>query len=134
MLVADDNPTNRLVAQTLLAQFGLDVSAVASGAEALEAWETATWDAIFMDIHMPVMDGLTAATKIRARERAKGRARTPIIALTASVQAYEIEAYFSAGMDDYLAKPIEMERLLAVLQAALDPQAESAELKTAIAS
>lgn len=134
VLVADDNPTNRLVAQTLLAQFGLDVSAVASGAEALEAWETANWDAIFMDIHMPVMDGLTAATTIRARERAKGRARTPIIALTASVQAYEIEAYFSAGMDDYLAKPIEMERLLAVLQAALDPQVESVELKAAIAS
>ena len=125
VLVADDNPTNRLVAQTLLRQFGVEAFTACSGAEALEAWENDAWDAVFMDIHMPGMDGLSATAKIRERERATGRPRTPIIALTASVLTHEVAAYRAAGMDDYLPKPIELNRLLSVLQAALDPQEAS---------
>ena len=122
VLVADDNPTNRLVAQTLLRQFGVEAFTACSGAEALEAWENDAWDAVFMDIHMPGMDGLAAAARIRERETETGRARTPIIALTASVLTHEVSAYRAAGMDDYLPKPIELNRLLSLLQAALDPQ------------
>jgi len=68
-----------------------------------------------MDIHMPGMDGLTAAVAIRERERTLGLPRTPIIAVTASVLSHETSAYFAAGMDDVIAKPIEVETLLATM-------------------
>ena len=126
VLVADDNPTNRLVIRTLLEQFGIDTVTVDSGAEAIEAWEAGAWSAILMDIHMPGMDGLEATKAIRARERTGGRARIPIIAVTASVLSHETDAYFAAGMDDFIAKPIELPRLLAILEDCLDRASQGA--------
>lgn len=119
VLVADDNPTNRLVIRTLLEQFGIQTVTVDSGAEAIEAWESGAWSAILMDIHMPGMDGLEATQTIRERERTGGRSRIPIIAVTASVLSHETDAYFAAGMDDFIAKPIELPRLLALLEECL---------------
>ncbi|MBR7620316.1 response regulator [Phenylobacterium sp. 20VBR1] len=126
VLVADDNPTNRLVIRTLLEQFGIETITVDSGTAAIEAWEGGTWSAILMDIHMPGMDGLDATREIRAREQAGGRAHIPIIAVTASVLSHETDAYFAAGMDDFIAKPIELARLLSILEACLNRADEGA--------
>lgn len=131
VLVADDNPTNRLVIRTLLEQFGIDTVTVDSGAAAIEAWEGGTWSAILMDIHMPGMDGLEATQAIRRRERTGGRSRIPIIAVTASVLSHETDAYFAAGMDDFIAKPIELPRLLASLEECLKRTEESAAWRAA---
>ena len=94
------------------------------GAKALEIWETEAWDAILMDIHMPRMDGLEAGRAIRAREASAGRARTPILAVTASVLSHETERYLAAGMDGYIAKPIAAPRLIEALEAALNRPAD----------
>jgi len=116
VLVVDDNATNRLVLTTLLDQFEIANAAVDGGQAAIAAWAAGGWDLILMDIHMPGMDGLTASKQIRAREQAMGHARTPIIAVTASVLSHETEAYFTAGMDDCVAKPIEIGALLETIK------------------
>ncbi len=112
ILIVDDNSTNRLVLTTLLNQFEIGNAAVESGPAAIAAWETGGWDLILMDIHMPGMDGLTASRLIRQREQLLALARTPIIAVTASVLSHETDAYFAAGMDACIAKPIEIQALL----------------------
>jgi signal transduction histidine kinase/AmiR/NasT family two-component response regulator len=128
ILVAEDNPTNRLVLQTLLQQVGVDPVMVADGEQALTAWRSQDWDLILMDIQMPVMDGVTASRAIRSEETAAGQARTPIIALTANVMRDQVQAYLAAGMDDVVAKPIEVGRLVAAMEAALDEDAAGANL------
>jgi PAS domain S-box-containing protein len=120
ILAAEDNPMNRLVLKTLLAQMGLEIECVCDGREAIDAWSRGTWDAILMDVQMPVMDGPTAAREIRARETETGRARTPIIALTANAMAHHQVEYLAAGMDVLVPKPLELERLLIALQTVLD--------------
>jgi signal transduction histidine kinase/ActR/RegA family two-component response regulator len=119
VLVVDDNPTNRTVLTTLLENLGVASEAVRNGHEAVEAWDVGTWDVILMDIHMPEMDGLDASRMIRDREAESGRPRTPIVAVTASVLAHETEAYFAAGMDNVIAKPIEVQRLIEVIEQSL---------------
>ncbi len=121
VLAAEDNSVNQLVLKTLLHQIGVEPVVVADGAAALEAWESAHWDVILMDIQMPVMDGPTATRAIREREAASGRARTPIIALTANAMAHHVSEYLGLGMDDHVAKPIEAGRLFEALQAAIEP-------------
>ncbi|MDO8802272.1 ATP-binding protein [Phenylobacterium sp.] len=115
VLVVDDNPTNRLVLQTMLEDFGLSTGMAHDGVEAVSAWESGEWDAILMDIHMPRMDGLDATRVIRARETGVTRARTPIIAVTASVLSHETAAYRAAGMDEVVAKPVESQILMDAL-------------------
>jgi CheY-like chemotaxis protein/anti-sigma regulatory factor (Ser/Thr protein kinase) len=129
VLVVDDNAVNRTVVRTLLMSFGIQAEVAEDGAGAVEAWEAEAFDLILMDIHMPRMDGLEASRAIRAREAAAARARTPIIAVTASVLTHETAAYFAAGMDGCVPKPIELPRLLAAMQTALagdDGEAERA--------
>ena len=116
ILIVDDNSTNRLVLTTLLNQFEVANAAVESGPAAIAAWEAGGCDLILMDIHMPGMDGLTASRLIRQREQLLGLARTPIIAVTASVLSHETDAYFAAGMDACIAKPIEIQALLETVQ------------------
>ena len=111
---------NQLVLRTLLAQVGVDPVIVPDGREAVAAWERAEWDVILMDIQMPVMDGPTATALIRTREVASRRVRTPIIALTANAMSHQVAEYMEAGMDGYVAKPIEAARLYEGLQAALE--------------
>ncbi len=115
VLVAEDNQMNQLVVRTLLHQVGVDAVVVANGALAVEAWEGGAWDLILMDAQMPVMDGLHATRAIRALEAASGRARTPIVALTANAMAHQVAHYLDAGMDAHVAKPIEAAALFAVL-------------------
>ena len=119
VLAAEDNSVNQLVIKTLLRQIGVEPKLVSNGREAVAAWEAEHWDLILMDIQMPEMDGPTAAGVIRDRERAEGRTRTPIVALTANAMSHQVSEYLDAGMDDFIAKPIEVSRLFAVLQKVL---------------
>jgi signal transduction histidine kinase/ActR/RegA family two-component response regulator len=104
LLLADDVLVNREVARALLNAAGHEVEVVADGAAALDAALAQDWDAVLLDVHMPVMDGLTAARRIRA---AGGpRARVPILAVTASASQAEVEECFAAGMDAHVEKPL----------------------------
>jgi PAS domain S-box-containing protein len=124
ILAAEDNPMNQLVLKTLMAQVGVVVECVSDGREAIEAWAGGDWDAILMDVQMPVMGGPEAAREIRAREAREHRRRTPIIALTANAMEHHRVEYIEAGMDALVPKPLEMERLLQALQTVLEPDAE----------
>jgi PAS domain S-box-containing protein len=124
VLAAEDNGVNQLVLKTLLGQAGVDPVVVGDGRAAVEAWAREPWDLILMDVQMPVLDGPSAAQEIRARERAEGRRRTPIIALTADAMQSQVAQYLAAGMDGHVAKPIAASHLFAALQKALEPNAE----------
>jgi signal transduction histidine kinase/CheY-like chemotaxis protein len=115
VLAADDNATNQLVLKALLGAVGVTPTIVENGAEAVEAWRSATWDLILMDVQMPVMDGPTAVRQIRAAEAAQARPRTPIYALSANAMIHHVRDYLDAGMDGHLAKPISIDLLLGVL-------------------
>ena len=121
VLAAEDNQVNQLVLKTLLHQLGVDLRVVGDGVEALEAWEADRWDLILMDVQMPRMDGPTATRRLREREATTGRARTPVIALTANVMSYQVTEYLTAGMDAVVAKPLRLTNLLETMQAVLEP-------------
>lgn len=121
VLAAEDNPINQLVLKTLLAQIGIEPTMVENGQEAVEAWAAGEWDAVLMDVRMPVMDGIAASQEIRRLEATGRRPRTPIIALTANAMAHQIAEYAAAGMDDHVAKPIDAAALFAALERALEP-------------
>ncbi len=124
ILAAEDNEVNRLVLRTLLDQIGVDPHIVEDGVLAVEAWETGDWDIILMDVQMPNTDGADATRAIRAREAETGRARTPIIGLTANSMSHQIAEYSAAGMDAHVAKPIDAGRLFQAIaeQFAAAPQ------------
>jgi CheY-like chemotaxis protein len=118
ILAAEDNPVNRKVLQTVLEQVGLDVTLVADGAAAVEAFATQAWDLVLMDVQMPVMDGVEATRAIRAMEAKTGQPRTPIIALTANAMEHQKSEYLGCGMDSLVAKPIQIAELLGAISAA----------------
>ncbi len=113
VLVVEDQPLNREVANGILASLGLSVDTANHGGQALEMLRTRHFDAVLMDCEMPVMDGFSATAEIRRAESAGSR--IPIIALTADATAAGREACLEAGMDDYLAKPFRREALHATL-------------------
>ncbi len=117
ILAAEDNPINQLVLKTLLAQFDLSATIVENGMEAIASWRTGDWDLILMDVQMPVLDGPSAARQIRDLEAETGRAPVPIVALTANAMVHQIGTYYAAGMNDIIAKPINVRDLLRVIQA-----------------
>ncbi len=119
LLVAEDNATNRLVISTLLGQIGLQPHMVENGQEAVDACACGDWDIVLMDVQMPVMDGVSAVRAIRAREAAERRPRVPIIALTANAMAHHRAEYLAVGMDAMVAKPIQLNDLLAVMDKVL---------------
>jgi signal transduction histidine kinase/ActR/RegA family two-component response regulator len=116
VLLVEDNPVNQLVAQSMLNEIGCDCDLASNGVEALEAAQKARYDLVLMDCMMPEMDGYEATRRIRDRERANGKERVPIVALTASVLASDIDRCRQAGMDDHLAKPHTLEALAAVVR------------------
>ena len=114
MLVAEDNPVNQLVIETLLRRRGFAVDVVADGLEAVQRLDPERHDAVFMDCQMPNLDGYEATARIRAGEP-PGR-HIPIVAMTAHAFAEDRERCLRAGMDDYLSKPIRGEDLDPVLE------------------
>lgn len=114
ILVAEDDDTIRQLMVTLLKRAGMECVTAENGRKALEAWELEPFDAVIMDVRMPVMDGLTATRLIREKELQTGR-HTPIIAITAHAMSEDKDLCFDAGMDDYLPKPIDVERLFTLL-------------------
>jgi len=115
ILVAEDNPTNQIVAQGVLEQLGCRVDLVENGSEAVFAAAHNDYSLIFMDCQMPVMDGYEATAKIRKIEAKASRARIPIIALTAHAMKGDREHCLVVGMDDYLAKPFSEQQLANIL-------------------
>src|SRR5580693_8223670 len=111
----------------LLAQVGIEPVMVGDGVDAVAAWESGDWDLILMDVQMPRMDGPTATRFIRERELAQRRRRTPIVALTANAMTHQVNEYLAAGMDGFVAKPIEVDRLFAALEMALAMPTEADE-------
>ena len=114
VLVAEDSPVNQLLVRRLLERAGHAVTVVETGVAAIEAVKGARFDAIFMDVQMPEMNGFDATHRIRAIER-DGRPRVPIIALTAHAMRGDRERCLAAGMDAYVSKPIRPELLFASL-------------------
>jgi CheY-like chemotaxis protein/HPt (histidine-containing phosphotransfer) domain-containing protein len=115
VLLVEDNVVNRDLASKLLAALGCEVSVAGNGAEALEQMQRGRLDVVLMDCQMPVMDGLEATAAWRARERAAGAPRLPIVALTASPMPGDRDACLEAGMDEHLAKPFDAGQLRAAL-------------------
>jgi CheY-like chemotaxis protein len=120
ILVAEDNEINALLARALLVRLGHRPTVATNGAVAVEAWLAARaagepYRLVLMDVQMPGTDGIEAARRIRAAEAESGGARTPIIALTANTLEEDREACLAAGMDGFLTKPLDRERLAAVL-------------------
>ena len=146
ILLAEDNPVNQQVALGILKKMGLDADTVSNGHEALHALQTLPYDLVFMDVQMPEMDGLEATRELRRRENDAGmlgcwdagiettssgtgtsvsinsripefqNPRIPVIALTAGAMRQDRERCLEAGMDDYLAKPINPVELAQVLE------------------
>jgi len=106
VLLVEDNPVNRQVAQRLLSLAGVTVDSAENGQEAVDLLERNRYDAVLMDCQMPVMDGYAATKRRRSAEAARGLPRIPIIAMTANAMIGDREKCLDAGMDDYLSKPI----------------------------
>jgi PAS domain S-box-containing protein len=123
ILVAEDNDINALLARALLAKLGHRPTIASSGAAAIESWQAAQaagapYDLLLMDVHMPELDGFAATARIRAAEAERGSARTRIIALTANASAEDRAACLNAGMDGFVTKPLDREKLAEVLSQA----------------
>ncbi|HWU41989.1 MAG TPA: ATP-binding protein, partial [Bdellovibrio sp.] len=115
VLVAEDQIVNQRVASNYLQKLGLKVEIASQGQMALEKVTQGSYDLIFMDCQMPVMNGFDATIAIRKFEKENSRKPTPIIALTADAARADDHSYEDAGMNDYLAKPLELAKLIAVL-------------------
>jgi signal transduction histidine kinase/CheY-like chemotaxis protein len=126
VLAAEDNATNQAVLRALLEPLGAEVTLVATGREAVEAFAAEAFDVVLMDVQMPEMNGVDATRLIRALEREAGRAATPILALTANVMSHQIEAYLAAGMDGHIAKPLDVSQLYAAIDGAISDEARAA--------
>ena len=115
ILVVDDNITNQAVAEGMLKKFGVDVSLAANGQEALNALRQNDYELVFMDCQMPVMDGYTATREIRHQDSQVSNHAIPVVAMTANAMQGDRELCLAAGMDDYIAKPVDPEKLYSAL-------------------
>ncbi|MBL4558801.1 MAG: response regulator [Rhodobacteraceae bacterium] len=114
--MAEDNRTNQLVLRKMLDGLDASIAMTGDGAEAVQAFAAAPPDLVFMDISMPVMDGIAATAKLREIEAARGLCHTPVIALTAHAMEGDAERFQAAGMDHYLSKPVKRAAIAAVLE------------------
>jgi PAS domain S-box-containing protein len=125
VLLAEDNVINQEVAKAILIQQHCNVHVVANGLEAVEAVKKQDFDLIFMDYHMPELNGYDATMQIRDIEKRKGKSRIPIIAFTADVMQSTRERCLLVGMDDVLTKPLVLSRLKSILNTWLKNQESS---------
>jgi CheY-like chemotaxis protein/HPt (histidine-containing phosphotransfer) domain-containing protein len=138
ILLVEDNPTNQMVAVTVLGKLGYQAYAVDNGREALKVLEEEFYDLILMDCQMPEMDGYETTREIRKREAQKISSRgssgacptvipnrTPIIALTAHAMTGDRERCISSGMDDFIAKPVNPRKMAEVIEKWLEKPAEA---------
>ena len=115
VLLTEDNPVNQKVATRMLTKMGCSVTLANNGQEAVVLSAQETFDLVFMDVHMPVLDGLEATREIRVRERETG-GHLPIVAMTANAMEGDREMCLEAGMDDYITKPVQMATLRTALE------------------
>ena len=115
VLVAEDDRTMQKMVEILLSRRNIPCTIVEDGRNAVEAWEHNDYDLIFMDVQMPHLNGLEATRMIRQKESVRG-GHTAIIAMTAHVLAHDIRQCFESGMDDYISKPIDFEKLFALIE------------------
>ena len=120
VLLAEDNIVNQKVAMRVLEKSGYHVDVVADGTEAVKALESITYDLVLMDCQMPEMDGYEATRIIRSPESAVLNHDIPVIAVTAHAMRSDCERCFEAGMDDYIAKPIDPLKLMKVIEKWID--------------
>jgi signal transduction histidine kinase/CheY-like chemotaxis protein/phosphohistidine swiveling domain-containing protein len=114
-LIAEDNAINQRLIQNILESMGLNADVANNGQEALNKRKNGTYDIVFMDIQMPVMDGVEATHAILKYEKENDITHIPIVALTANALKGDRERFLSEGLDEYVSKPIEMNELLYVL-------------------
>lgn len=119
ILAAEDNPTNQVVLRSLLQPLGVELTIAVDGKEAVKAFENERYHLILMDAQMPEMNGVEATRRIRAIETRERLPRTPIVALSANVMPHQIAEYETAGMDGWIAKPIELAALYQGIEKAL---------------
>ncbi len=112
VLIAEDNPTNRLIVNTFLKKSTAKLTFAENGKEAVEAYQNGTFDIVLMDIHMPEMDGVEALAAIRRYESDNSLNKTPIIAVTADAMQDQVQNYLKTGFNDHVAKPISEGALL----------------------
>ncbi|RUM40303.1 MAG: hypothetical protein DSY80_10485, partial [Desulfocapsa sp.] len=115
LLVAEDNTINQTLISVLLKDLNIEFDLANNGLEALEQFKTASYDLVLMDVNMPEMDGITATGEIIAYEQENNLAHVPIVALTAHALKGDRQKMLDAGMDNYLAKPIDRKKLLSIL-------------------
>jgi CheY-like chemotaxis protein/anti-sigma regulatory factor (Ser/Thr protein kinase) len=131
ILLVEDEPQISEMVSGLLSKHGWETETVADGFKAIEAWGTDGFDLILMDLQMPMLDGLEVTRAIRIKERQKG-GHIPIIALTAHVLEADRKACREAGMDGFLAKPVEPDDLFALIERHLSREEKSPDGRTGI--
>jgi CheY-like chemotaxis protein len=130
LLLAEDNPINREVAVTLLGRAGIEVSVACDGQEALDMLDKQAFDGVLMDCQMPVMDGYAATRALRKQRRWRN---LPVIAMTANAMVGDRDKALAAGMNDHIAKPINVQQMFATLARWIRPASESAGTAGAVA-
>ncbi len=115
-LIAEDNIINQKLIEKTLKNLGLNVEIANNGEEALEMFKNKKYDIVFMDISMPVMDGIEATHEILAYENINNLEHTPVVALTANALPGDREAFLSEGLDEYISKPLKKEDIIKVLK------------------
>ena len=114
VLIVEDSPVNRLVAQRVVERCGFRSHVVNDGREALDALAAQNYAAVLMDCQMPEIDGYEATRELRRREQ--GKRHTPVIAMTAHAMSSDRDRCIEAGMDDYITKPVRSQKLAAMLE------------------
>ena len=114
ILLVEDSPSIQAITRALLVRKGFDVATADNGANAVEQASTRPFDVILMDVAMPVMDGLSATRHLRSGNGPNRQ--TPVIAMTANAFTEDRERCFAAGMDDYISKPLEVEKFYQLLK------------------
>jgi two-component system, sensor histidine kinase and response regulator len=116
ILLVEDNITNQIVARSILEKFKVEVVTANNGQEALSLYDASKFDLILMDCQMPVLDGFLATTEIRKKEAFKKSERVPVVAFTANAMADDRKKCSDAGMDDFIAKPVTMNKIEELLR------------------